>query len=184
MATPGQQVALALARQAARKAAGEIVDGIIEGIVGKKPSTDVREQLIDTLILGGTVASVRAAIAVTLPAQATPLASTEEQPNVLWDYVGIYQGMNRTIVELGKLLSGQFPVDVEKAVISGISQMNNGWDSTFRRRIPRLWRYWVPYCLPQWSKGRKDQPDNPRLQRPNPRFAEGKQHRSPLGEDW
>ena len=181
--------AFTLARAAARRAAALVVDSTVQaalagGFITEPPSAAARQQLIDQLMHNGamTIADVVAALGA--PRIYDPLPKVKELPNVLWDWRGVFLGLKRWLSELEDQLTNHVGDRVmEESVTPIISQLLRQRDA-LGRLAPATWRFWLKYCLPQWSKGRKDQPNNRRLQQRPGRNADGKPHSSPLGNDW
>lgn len=169
-----------------------LIASLVPGFSDLEPSE--QEAFIDELIFieSLTVPKAAAALAGWLSrrsiAQAEQPSNLPERPNVLFDWAGVERAAEKWLFVLLRRIRTQMRARAWDEVFDRLLRAHEygmrGFDSLGQRKTNEFWRVVVRWCLPQWSKGRKDQPDNKRLQRRPPRNAAGKPHRSPLGQEW
>ena len=183
-----------LARSQARAIANQI-----PGFDQLEPQ--IQEEFIDNLLFveGLTVRLATQKLLVFMQNRTIDLSErpslVPERPNVLFDWEGIHEAFRKAaFVMLKRLDKDDFVSDHRwmKSGAAGLWRRKSGIavDTLLAGRsmtgtpATAFWRIVHEFALPQWSKGRKDQPDNARKQRKPPRNPFKKPHRSPLGEHW
>ena len=187
MAEPVIDLTKAAVRGAIRRAAAVILDTLIGAARVANPDFDLspaqREIAIDIIIRDGTMQIADLVSLAFVPPLFRPRGVPETRPNVLWTWEGVEKGLKVFAQELIAQLGGDPFAEEFGPIETTVTNLLLGRSRNGRKYVD-LWKYWWRYCLPQWSKGRKDQPNNRRLQRRPPRNASGKPHKSPLGTDW
>ena len=187
MAEPVIDITSAVIRGAIRRSASVVLDTLIGAARVTNPDFELtpaqREIAIDIIIRDGTMQLADLLALALVPRPFRPRGLPPSRPSVLWSWQGIEKGLRVWAYELAQQL-GVDPWAEEHGPVMHIIELFLLGRNRLGRKSHENWAYFYKFCLPQWSKGRKDQPNNRRLQRRPPRNASGKPHKSPLGTHW